>query len=127
MTETAALMSVFRERDIKLWVEHDQLKCNAPAGALDAEMWAALASRKDELLTLLGQSQSNSGATKSVNRKEETSPTLLPRVSRQVPMPVIPDRHERMADFIQALRGCGYDLASCAAAFVVPRPEAAGS
>ncbi len=115
MTETAALLSVLRERDIKLWVEHDQLKCSAPAGALDAEMRAALASRKDELLTLLGQSQSNSGATMSVNREEETSPTLLPTVSRQVPMPVIPDRHERMADFIQALRGCGYDLASCAA------------
>jgi hypothetical protein len=57
MTETAALLSVLRERDIKLWVEHDQLKCSAPAGALDAEMRAALASRKDELLTLLGQSQ----------------------------------------------------------------------
>jgi hypothetical protein len=44
MTETAALLSVLRERDIKLWVEHDQLKCSAPAGALDAEMRAALAS-----------------------------------------------------------------------------------
>src|SRR5450631_1958656 len=99
MTETAALLSVLRERDIKLWVEHDQLKCNAPAAALDAEMRAALASRKDELLTLLGESQSNSGATMSVNREEETSPTLLLTVSRQVPMPVIPGRHERMADF----------------------------
>lgn len=38
MTETVALLSVLRERDIKLWVEHDQLKCSAPAGALDAEM-----------------------------------------------------------------------------------------
>ena len=122
MTETAALLSVLRERDIKLWVEHDQLKCSAPAGALDAEMRAALASRKDELLTLLGQSQSNSGATMSVNREEDASPTLLPTVSRQVPMPVILDRHERMADFIQALRGCGYDLASCAARLgVFPR------
>ena len=122
MTEIAALLSALRERDIKLWVEHDQLKCSAPAGALDAEMRAALASRKDELLTLLGQSQSNSGAMMSVNREEETSPTLLPTVSRQVPMPVILDRHERMADFIQALRGCGYDLASCAARLgVFPR------
>ena len=115
MTETAALLSVLRERDIKLWVEHDQLKCSAPAGALDAEMRAALASRKDEFLTLLGQSQSNSGATMSVNREEETSPTLLPTVSRQVPMPVIPERPERMADFIQALRRCGFNLASCVA------------
>ena len=123
MTETAALLSVLRERDIKLWVEHDQLKCSAPVGALDAEIRAALASRKDELLTLLGQSQSNSGATMSVYREEETSPTLLPTVSRQVPMPIIPDRHERMIYFIQALRDCGYDLASCAARLgVFPRP-----
>src|SRR5665213_2009528 len=122
MTEIAALLSVLRERDIKLWVEHDKLKCSAPAGALDAEMRAALANRKDELLTLLRQSQSNSGAMMSVNREEEKSPTLLPTVSRQVPMPVILDRHERMADFIQALRGCGYDLASCASRLgVFPR------
>jgi hypothetical protein len=58
----------------------------------------------------------------SVNREEDTSPTLLPTVSRQVSMPVIPDRHERMTDFIQALRRCGYDLASYAARLrVFPR------
>ena len=44
MTEIAALLSVLRERDINHWVEHDQLKCSAPAGALDVEvrpLWPA--------------------------------------------------------------------------------------
>ena len=34
MRETAALLSALPERDIKLWIEHDQLKCSGPAGAL---------------------------------------------------------------------------------------------
>ena len=37
MSETATLLTALRERDIKLWVEDNQLKCSAPAGALDAE------------------------------------------------------------------------------------------
>jgi len=123
MTETAALLSVLRERDIKVWVEHDQLKCSAPAGALDAEMRAALASRKGELLALLRQGQSNNGPGAMMSFKpDEQTTTLLPTVSRQIPLPAILDRHERMANFIQVLRSCGYDLANCAARLgVFPR------
>ena len=39
----------------------------------------------------------------------------LSTICRDVPLPVIPDRQERMAHFTQELRGCGYDLANCAA------------
>jgi hypothetical protein len=47
MIETANLLSTLRQRDVKLWIEDNQLKCSMPAGALDAEMRAALRSRKD--------------------------------------------------------------------------------
>jgi thioesterase domain-containing protein len=53
MMDTATLLSTLRERDVKLWVEADRIKCTAPAGALDAEMRAVLASRKQEILAFL--------------------------------------------------------------------------
>lgn len=121
MTETVALLSALRQRDVKLWVEHDQLKCSAPAGALDAEMRAALASRKDDLLVLLRQSNGIQGAV-APPQPEKTTSSLLPTISRRVPTPVLPTRHVQISDFVGALRSCRYDLASCAARLgVFPR------
>ncbi|MBW7961865.1 methyltransferase [Bradyrhizobium sp. BR 10261] len=116
MTETVALLSALRQRDVKLWIEHDQLKCSAPAGALDAEMRASLANQKDQLLALLRQSNGIPAAP------EEPAPPLLPTISREVGLPVIPARDEQISDFVSALRSCGYDLAKCAARLgVFPR------
>nr|WP_294516693.1 thioesterase domain-containing protein [uncultured Rhodopila sp.] len=53
MMDTASLLSTLRERDVRLWVEDDRIKCTAPAGALDAETRAILASRKQEILAFL--------------------------------------------------------------------------
>lgn len=53
MMDTATLLSTLRERDVKLWVEADRIKCTAPVGALDPETRAVLASRKQEILTFL--------------------------------------------------------------------------
>lgn len=39
---------------------------------------------------------------------------LLQTVSREIPLPVIPESRDRMTDFAQELRSRGYDLASCA-------------
>ncbi|MGL3208290.1 hypothetical protein [Bradyrhizobium sp. BR 1433] len=55
--ETATLLSVLRERNVRVWVEGDRLKCSAPAGALDAELRATLADRKQELLAWLRQAE----------------------------------------------------------------------
>lgn len=123
MTETAALLSVLRQRDIKLWVEHDQLRCSAPAGALDTNTRAVLAARKDELLTLLRQPSTDGRSNRTVSVKPEgAAAALLPTVSRQVPLPAALDQRERMAGFIQELRSCGYNLANCAARLgVFPR------
>jgi thioesterase domain-containing protein len=53
MMDTASLLSTLRERDVKLWVEDDRIRCSAPAGALDEETRANLASRKQEILAFL--------------------------------------------------------------------------
>lgn len=53
MMEIPALLSTLRARDVKVWVEQDRLKFSAPAGAIDADMRATLASRKDEMLAYL--------------------------------------------------------------------------
>jgi thioesterase domain-containing protein len=53
--DTATLLSTLRERDVRLWVEEDRLKCSAPVGALDAAMRATLASRKEDILSFLRQ------------------------------------------------------------------------
>ncbi|MBO0755434.1 MAG: hypothetical protein J2P54_06205 [Bradyrhizobiaceae bacterium] len=55
--DTATLLSRLRERDVRLWVEEDRLKCSAPAGALDDEMRTMLTSRKEEVIALLRQAE----------------------------------------------------------------------
>jgi thioesterase domain-containing protein len=51
--DTAMLFSILRERDVKLWVEEDRLRCSAPLGALDAELRTTLASQKKDILAFL--------------------------------------------------------------------------
>jgi thioesterase domain-containing protein len=51
--DTAALLSKLRERDVRLWVDEGRLKCSAPAGALDDDLRAMLANRKEEIVTFL--------------------------------------------------------------------------
>jgi thioesterase domain-containing protein len=68
MMDTATLLSTLRERDVRLWVEEDRIKCTAPAGTLDAETRAILASRKEEILAFLR----GSSALKS------TPPAIVP-------------------------------------------------
>src|ERR1700682_6260692 len=114
MMDTAALLSILRERDVRLWVVGDQLKCSAPAGALEAEMRAALTSRKEELLALLRQAEADRGPGATIPLKpEEVTTTLLPTISQEIAVPMILERHERMTNFVQELRGCGYDVANC--------------
>jgi thioesterase domain-containing protein len=55
--DTATLLSTLRERDVRLWVDEDRLKCSAPAGALDDEMRILLASRKEEVVALLRRAE----------------------------------------------------------------------
>ncbi len=113
MMDTGTLLSILRERDVRLWVEEDRLKCSAPAGALDPEMRAALASRKEELLAFLRQAEALGGPVASIEPGEVIT-TLLPTISREIPLPMTLERHERMTNFARELRSSGYDIASCA-------------
>ncbi|MEH2705462.1 hypothetical protein ABIF21_008863 [Bradyrhizobium elkanii] len=122
--ETATLLSVLRDRNVRVWVEGDRLKCSAPAGALDAELRATLADRKQELLAWFRQAETlKSGPADSLPiEREDGTRALLPTVSREVPLPMIPAQRERMSRFVRELRSCGYDLASCAERLeVLPR------
>jgi hypothetical protein len=112
-TDTLALLSILRERDIQLSIEDDRLKCSAPAGKLDAELRAALTGRKAELLAFLRQAGAASGPVNSREVKTADTP-LLPTISREISLPVMLERQERMTAFADQLRGCGYDLANCA-------------
>lgn len=57
MSDTATLLSTLRERGVKLWVDKGSLKCSAPVGALDPELRAKLAERKQEILAFLAQAE----------------------------------------------------------------------
>ncbi|WOH83058.1 methyltransferase [Bradyrhizobium sp. BEA-2-5] len=122
--ETATLLSILRERNVRVWIEGGRLKCSAPAGALDAELRATLADRKQDLLAWLRQAETpKSGPADSLPiEREDGTGALLPTISRQVPLPIIPAQRECMSRFVKELRGCGYDLASCAERLeVLPR------
>jgi thioesterase domain-containing protein len=55
--DTAALFSALRNRGVKLWIEEGVFKVSAPVGTIDAALRATLASRKEELLALLRQTE----------------------------------------------------------------------
>lgn len=55
--ETDALISLLRERNVKLSVDNDRLKLSAPPGVLDAELRAILASRKEDILAFLRRAE----------------------------------------------------------------------
>jgi SAM-dependent methyltransferase len=114
--DTATLLSILRDLNVKLWVEEDRLKCSAPAGALDVELRATLANRKEEVIAFLREAETPKSGPAAIMpiKREEATTTLLPKISREIPLPIILERHERMSRFAQELRSCGYDLANCA-------------
>ena len=50
---TPALLTELRSRGIRVWVDGDRLRCNAPAGALTPELRDQLQRRKSEILQFL--------------------------------------------------------------------------
>ena len=72
MMDTAALLSTLRARNVRLWLEDTQIKCSAPAGALDAGLREALANRKQEIILFLRQAETlKSGPASIVPIKPE--------------------------------------------------------
>src|SRR5439155_14602127 len=50
---TVELLAELRERDIRVWIEGETLRCRAPKGALTPELRTTLADRKTEILAVL--------------------------------------------------------------------------
>lgn len=66
MTDTAAFLSELRQRGVRVWVEGDRLKCDAPPGMLDGSLREELASRKQELLALISAARTTISAPRSL-------------------------------------------------------------
>ena len=112
--DTATLLSILRNRRVKLWVEGSRLKCSAPMGALDAELRSALANRKEEVIAILRADAPTSGPPGTAPIKsEQLTRSVLPTSAREVPPPMRV-RPERMINFTQDLHSLSYDLTNCA-------------
>lgn len=51
--ETGALISLDRERNVRLSVDNGRLKLSVPAGALNAQLRDTLAKHKEDILAFL--------------------------------------------------------------------------
>jgi thioesterase domain-containing protein len=63
---TAEFLANLRERDVRLWLEDGQLKCDAPPGALDDGWLEELRVRKDELAALIADAEMSLGGPRSL-------------------------------------------------------------
>jgi thioesterase domain-containing protein len=61
--ETGELISLLRERNVRVSVDNDRLKLSAPPGVLDAELRATLARRKEDILSFLRRAENLKGRT----------------------------------------------------------------
>ena len=78
MTTVLELLNQLRTRDIKIWVENDKLRLNAPKGALDNALKAELSQRKLELIAHLNA---------AITTQSSDTPPLVP-VDRTTPPPL---------------------------------------
>jgi hypothetical protein len=65
---TVEFLARLHARDVRLWVDGDNLRCRAPKGALTAELRDQLAERKGEILALLQGHDSVKRSVVPVNR-----------------------------------------------------------
>lgn len=57
MIDVATLISELKEKDVRMWVERDQLKISAPEGVLDPETRTMLANQKKEVVAFLQRAE----------------------------------------------------------------------
>ena len=56
------LLAHLRRQDVKVWVDGDRLRVNAPAGSLSPELQKQIAARKEEIIALLAPAPAAPGA-----------------------------------------------------------------
>ncbi|MDP8910327.1 MAG: thioesterase domain-containing protein [Chloroflexota bacterium] len=78
---TSEFLSSLRERNVRLWLEDGQLKCDAPRGALDDAWREQLSVRKHELAALVAEAEARLGGPRSLVPLKATGdrPTLFAR------------------------------------------------
>lgn len=54
----SSLLAELRSRDIEVWLDGEQLRCNAPAGLLTADLRDVLRQRKDDMIRFLRSARS---------------------------------------------------------------------
>jgi thioesterase domain-containing protein len=62
----AAFLSELRRHDIRVWVEGETLRCNAPAGALTEELREQLRQRKRDIVSFLHMAQASSARSDAI-------------------------------------------------------------
>ena len=72
-----AFLADLQQRDVKLWLEGERLRVNAPAGTLTPALQSELVRRKPEIIELLQVADANASSTRSISR-----------VRRDVPLPL---------------------------------------
>jgi amino acid adenylation domain-containing protein len=73
-----ALLSDLRRLDVKLWVDGDRLRVNAPAGTLSPDLQRELSRHKPDIVALLGRSR----------RSAASAPAALVRAPRDGRLPL---------------------------------------
>jgi thioesterase domain-containing protein len=76
--KTLDFLAQLRDRDIQVWADGDQLRCNAPAGTLTPELRHELQQRKPDILTFL----------RSARTFAEQARAIVPLQSRGTSVPV---------------------------------------
>jgi len=71
----ASLLAELRSRDVQVWVEDDQLRCNAPAGVLTADLRDVLRQRKADMIQFLRSAE-------AFSRQQRAIVPLQPRGKR---------------------------------------------
>jgi thioesterase domain-containing protein len=61
-----SLLAELHSRDIQVWVEDDQLKCNAPAGVLTPDLRNVLLQRKRDMIEFLRSAQAVAGQQRAI-------------------------------------------------------------
>ncbi|ACY14298.1 non-ribosomal peptide synthetase [Haliangium ochraceum] len=78
MTPIVSLLSQLRERDIRVWLDGERVRLDAPAGALSDELRIALKARRDELIAFLRQAEkARTGADERIEPAPRTGPLPL--------------------------------------------------
>lgn len=97
----AALLAELRRRDVQVWPDGDQLRCNAPVGVLTLELRTQLRQRKRDIVEFLRSAE-------TLARQERAIVPLQPRGDR-APVFAVPGHNGNVFSFRTLVRHLGED------------------